>query len=232
MSHVSQHSWRMSHWERCQRCVSCQMSHVSGHSKQMSHVACVMSHVSRVMSHESCVMSHVAGHSKYMSHCERCVSCQMSHVSDSEHSWHICHCARCVSRQMRHVSKHSWHTTHGWDQDEYVWIFSLADYLVSLDSLLSDGDSVYSHETLLEILGTPEKMCLVCTGIPVKICWKFGSREYLKSLWRVTARDACQVKWVTARITSRVTAQRGSWLFSRFRDSYLRPLTKKFSVHF
>jgi len=48
-------------------------------------------------------------------------------------------------------------------------------------TLLSDGDSVYSRETLWEILETPKKTCLICTGTPVKTCWKFGSRNYLKS---------------------------------------------------
>jgi len=90
-------------------------------------------------------------------------------MSQTQNTHDTCHCARCVSRQMRHVLKHSWHTTHGWDQDEYIWIFSLADYLVSLDSLLSDGDSVYSRENLLEILGTPEKMCWYARGFLWKL---------------------------------------------------------------
>ena len=200
--------------------------------EEVSQWATVMRHESSETWLVQWVMSHNTHGAWVTGRVARDTCCVKWVMSQTQNTHDTCHCARCVSRQMRHVLKHSWHTTHGWDQDEYIWIFSLADYLVSLDSLLSDGDSVYSHETLLEILGTPEKMCLVCTGIPVNICWKFCSREYLKSLWRVTARDACQVKWVTARITSRVTAQRGSWLFSRFRDSYLRPLTKNFSVHF
>jgi len=52
-------------------------------------------------------------------------------------------------------------------------IFGSPDYPVFLDSLLSDGDSVYSSQTLFEILGTPEETCLICTGTPVKTCWKF-----------------------------------------------------------
>jgi len=36
-----------------------------------------------------------------------------------------------------------------------------------------DGDSVYSHEILFEILGTPEKTCLLYTGTPVKTYLKF-----------------------------------------------------------
>jgi len=45
-------------------------------------------------------------------------------------------------------------------------IFGSPDYPVFLDSLLSDGDSLYSNETQIEILGTPEKTCLKCTGTP------------------------------------------------------------------
>jgi len=37
--------------------------------------------------------------------------------------------------------------------------FGSPDYSVCLDSLLSDGDSVYSNEKLFDILRTPEKMC-------------------------------------------------------------------------
>ena len=47
------------------------------------------------------------------------------------------------------------------------------DHPVFLDSLLSDGDSVYSIETLHEILRTPEKTRFKCTGTPMKTCWKF-----------------------------------------------------------
>ena len=45
---------------------------------------------------------------------------------------------------------------------------------------MSDGDSVYSRETSFEMLGTPEKTCLICTGTPVKTAGKFGSRNYVK----------------------------------------------------
>jgi len=45
--------------------------------------------------------------------------------------------------------------------------------VVFLDTLLSDGDSVYLHENLFVILGFPEKTCLICTGTPGKSCWKF-----------------------------------------------------------
>jgi len=51
-------------------------------------------------------------------------------------------------------------------------IFGSPDYPDFLDSLLSDGDSVYSSETFFEILGTPEKTYLICMGTPVKSCWK------------------------------------------------------------
>jgi len=52
-------------------------------------------------------------------------------------------------------------------------MFGSPDFPVVLDSLLNDGDSVYSSENLLEILGTPEKTCFICTGTPVKTCWEF-----------------------------------------------------------
>ena len=37
-------------------------------------------------------------------------------------------------------------------------------------TILSDRYSVYSIENSFEVLGTPEKTCLVCTGTPVKTC--------------------------------------------------------------
>jgi len=52
-------------------------------------------------------------------------------------------------------------------------IFGTPDMPVFPATLLSDGDSVYSRENLLEIVGTPEKTCLICTGTPEKTCWKF-----------------------------------------------------------
>ena len=52
-------------------------------------------------------------------------------------------------------------------------MFGSPEFPVVLDSLLNDGDSVYSSENLLEILGTPEKTCFICTGTPVKTCWEF-----------------------------------------------------------
>ena len=36
--------------------------------------------------------------------------------------------------------------------------------------LLSDGDSVYSHENLFKIWVTSVRTCLICTGTPVKTC--------------------------------------------------------------
>jgi len=63
-------------------------------------------------------------------------------------------------------------------------------WLVFPATLLSDGDSIYSDGTLFEIFGFPEKTCLICTGTPVKTCWKFWQSYlfYLKSdllhLWR------------------------------------------------
>jgi len=45
-------------------------------------------------------------------------------------------------------------------------IFGSPDLSDCRVDLLGDGDSVYSRETLLEILGTPEKIDLICTGTP------------------------------------------------------------------
>jgi len=47
-------------------------------------------------------------------------------------------------------------------------LFGSPDLSVFLIDLLSDGDSVDSNETSFEILGTPVKTCLICTGTPVK----------------------------------------------------------------
>ena len=60
-------------------------------------------------------------------------------------------------------------------------MFGSPDLSVFLRDLVSDKDPVYSRENLFENLGTPEKMCLICTGTPVKTCWKFGSRNYFQS---------------------------------------------------
>ena len=55
-------------------------------------------------------------------------------------------------------------------KEKRLEIFGSPDCLVFLDSLLSDGDSVYSTENQFEILGTPEKTWSIC-----KTCWNFGS---------------------------------------------------------
>ena len=48
--------------------------------------------------------------------------------------------------------------------------------IVSLN-FLSDGDSVNTRENLYENLRTPAKMYLICTGIPVENCGKFGKAQ-------------------------------------------------------
>ena len=53
-------------------------------------------------------------------------------------------------------------------------IFGSRDLTTFSLDLLSDRDSVYSRKTPFEILGTPKKTFLICTGTPVKTCWKFG----------------------------------------------------------
>jgi len=61
------------------------------------------------------------------------------------------------------------YAAHGGDQTE---ICGSPDDPVFLDSLFSDGDSVYLNETPFEILGTPYKTCLIFTGTSMKTCWK------------------------------------------------------------
>jgi len=61
-------------------------------------------------------------------------------------------------------------------------IFGSPDLTVFPQDLLSARDSVYTRENSFEILGTPLKTCLICTGGPPwKFVWNFGSRNYLKS---------------------------------------------------
>jgi len=52
-------------------------------------------------------------------------------------------------------------------------IFASPDCTVSPQNILSDRDSVCLREILFEIFGTPDKTFLICTGTPVKTCWKF-----------------------------------------------------------
>ena len=47
-------------------------------------------------------------------------------------------------------------------------IFGSPGLSVFLMDLLSDGDSMYSRENSFEILRTPVKTCLICTGTLVK----------------------------------------------------------------
>ena len=60
-------------------------------------------------------------------------------------------------------------TAHGGDQT----CLDLLIFPVFLETHMSDWDSVHSRVNQFEILGTPEKTCLICTGTPVKTCWKF-----------------------------------------------------------
>ena len=46
--------------------------------------------------------------------------------------------------------------------------------------LFSDGDFVYSSKNLFEILGTPVKTCLICTGTAEKTCWKFWQTNFFQ----------------------------------------------------
>jgi len=64
-------------------------------------------------------------------------------------------------------------------------------------SLLSARDSLYSRENLVEILGTPVISCLICTGTPMKTCWKFWQSWLFKvrSPPSVAANVDAQWKW-------------------------------------
>jgi len=71
------------------------------------------------------------------------------------------------------------YAAHGADQT----IFGSPDLPHFRVDLLCDGDSVYSRKNLFEILGTPVKACLICTGIQVtsKRVGNHDSRNYCKS---------------------------------------------------
>ena len=58
-------------------------------------------------------------------------------------------------------------------------IFGSADLSNFWLDHLSDGDTVYSSENLIDILRTPAKKCLICTGTPVKsLLENPGSHNY------------------------------------------------------
>jgi len=49
------------------------------------------------------------------------------------------------------------------------------------DQLSSITATIYqAREISFEMLGTPEKRCLLCTGTPVKTAGNFGSRNHVK----------------------------------------------------
>jgi len=73
------------------------------------------------------------------------------------------------------------HSTHGGDQTENIWISRFAGFP---GVLLHWWGTVYSRENLFEILGTPEKTCLICIGTPAKTCWRF---------WHSQLRPICSV---------------------------------------
>ena len=108
--------------------------------------------------------------------------CQNEFMSVSKWIHH-----ECVKRQwciiMRHLQDSKTQRENAWWRvmsltasrsrtRSDLWKFGSSDSAVFPHTFLSDGDSVYSRETLFEILGTPEKMCLTCTGTPVETCWK------------------------------------------------------------
>jgi len=53
-----------------------------------------------------------------------------------------------------------------------IQVFGYRDPTIFSLDLWSDWDSVYTRENLYENLGPPLKTCLICSGTPVKTCWK------------------------------------------------------------
>jgi len=68
------------------------------------------------------------------------------------------------------VTRH--YTFHSRRRTELKYL-DLQIFPVFLETLLSNGHSIYTHKPQFEISGTPEKSCLICTGTPVKTCWRF-----------------------------------------------------------
>jgi len=93
---------------------------------------------------------------------------------------HISVGALCISADMRRRWSHKRatyigsSTLHPRTEEIRLKIFGSPDLPDFRVDLLSDGDSVSSREISYEILGTPVKTCLMCTGIPVTTCWSFG----------------------------------------------------------
>jgi len=101
----------------------------------------------------------------------------MSHVTRMKESYHP-HEWVMTHVRMSHDTRtnESWHTYEWWDvpltEEIRLQIFGSQDLSDFPIDLLSDGDSVYSRENSFEISRTPVKMCLICTGTPVKkTCW-------------------------------------------------------------
>jgi len=58
-------------------------------------------------------------------------------------------------------------------EENRLVIFVSRDPTIFSIDLLSGGDSVYTRQIFHENFSTPVKTCLICTGTPVKTCWKF-----------------------------------------------------------
>jgi len=93
--------------------------------------------------------------------------CVCVRIIESNTHWTIC---SSVPSQTN-VPTIFYSTAHGGDQTYKR--FGSRDLTIFLLDLLSDGDSIYTRENLYEKLGTHVKTCLICTGTPVKTCWKF-----------------------------------------------------------
>ena len=114
---------------------------------------CVTEHVWLNMCDWTCVTEHV-----WLNMCDwTCVT---------EHVW----LNMCDTSDVTGLMSHVFSRSRRRSNLKYLDLQITTEILLDL---LSAGDSVYSRENLLEILGTPVITCLICTGTPVKTCWKF-----------------------------------------------------------
>ena len=87
------------------------------------------------------------------------------------YQWSVSHTLHAYTTRV--VMIYEWSISHTPLTEEIrPQIFGSPDLTVFLLDLLSDGDSVYTRENVYENCGIPVKTCLICTGTPVKTCWK------------------------------------------------------------
>jgi len=120
-----------------------------------------------------------------------------AHTGDASHPW--CTQIGDVSSHLNNTRQCQTHSFRPRRRSDFKY-WDLQILTVSPSTLLRDGDSVYSRETLFEILGTPEEMFLICTGNPMKTCWKFW-RSWLfpvRSPPSVARRRIVSYEWDTS----------------------------------